>query len=399
MTSSGFFVRNAIVAVVIVMVALLAIQVPYAHARTNWYSPSERSCFASRKPLQRRRRQVEQPIQRGIVLQQIAGIPSHKTKLGSLLDNQDGNPSNHHDTTPTTPPPPTLIIIGGAPGTGKSTFGMHLALQLGILKCISTDTVRAVMRTYVSPDISPALHRSSYLPPVSLDDHILMATSETMADGMNSRNSQGDSVSSTDDPVYSWKETCKVLENGLEGLVDDAIARRTSLVLEGVSIRPSIKWLRKWKSALGDQSQCCGILLTVTDGDVHKSLLNKRGFLTGNAKMEQPKLQCFDRIRSIQDEMVRLAEKSDWLLMEQEHFGTEKTRPDPVKLVREKLAEEMLAETDGPEIPLHRELQSLQTVSIGGVPSTSSHTSQLNGNDDCLMAPTTRGEPSNPIAR
>ena len=58
--------------------------------------------------------------------------------------------------------PPKLILISGSPGTGKSTFGMSLALEQGILKCISTDTVRAVMRSYVPEDISPPLHRSSY---------------------------------------------------------------------------------------------------------------------------------------------------------------------------------------------------------------------------------------------
>jgi len=57
---------------------------------------------------------------------------------------------------------PKLILIGGAPGTGKSTFGMSLALDQGILKCISTDTIRAVMRSFVAQDVSPALHRSSY---------------------------------------------------------------------------------------------------------------------------------------------------------------------------------------------------------------------------------------------
>lgn len=39
---------------------------------------------------------------------------------------------------------------------------MSLALEQGILKCISTDTVRAVMRSYVPGSISPPLHRSSY---------------------------------------------------------------------------------------------------------------------------------------------------------------------------------------------------------------------------------------------
>ena len=47
----------------------------------------------------------------------------------------------------------------------------------------------------------------------------------------------------SDDPVKSWKETCKVLESSVDGLVEDAIERGVSLVLEGVSIYPSRKWV------------------------------------------------------------------------------------------------------------------------------------------------------------
>lgn len=101
---------------------------------------------------------------------------------------------------------PKLILIGGPPGTGKSTFGMSVALDQGILKCISTDTIRAVMRSFVAEEISPALHRSSYAP----------------------------SGHKGDDPIRSWRETCTVLEHSIQGLVDDAISRRVSLVVEGV---------------------------------------------------------------------------------------------------------------------------------------------------------------------
>mmetsp|Transcript_1125 Transcript_1125/g.2235 ORF Transcript_1125/g.2235 Transcript_1125/m.2235 type:complete len:189 (-) Transcript_1125:560-1126(-) len=123
--------------------------------------------------------------------------------------------------------PPKLILIGGSPGTGKSTFGMSLALEQGILKCISTDTVRSVMRGYVPEQICPALHRSSY-----------------------------EKSNSKDDPIIAWKETCRVLENSLEGLVDDAIERRTSLVLEGVSIAPSKNLIDRWK-VRSDPTQPC----------------------------------------------------------------------------------------------------------------------------------------------
>ena len=83
---------------------------------------------------------------------------------------------------------PKLVLIGGSAGTGKSTFGMSVALDQGILKCISTDTIRGVMRSFIPKNISPALHRSSY-------EH-----------GNHS-----------DDPVNSWYETVRVIEGSVEG--------------------------------------------------------------------------------------------------------------------------------------------------------------------------------------
>ena len=78
---------------------------------------------------------------------------------------------------------PQLILIGGCTGTGKSTFGMSVALSQSILKCVSTDVIREVTRNAV--DVKPpSLLRSSY---------------------------QGDG-----DPITDWKATCQVLDSGIQ---------------------------------------------------------------------------------------------------------------------------------------------------------------------------------------
>lgn len=190
---------------------------------------------------------------------------------------------------------PCLILVGGPPGTGKSTFGMELALDQGILKCVSTDTVRAVMRSFVAPEVSPALHRSSYA--AAYED---------------------------DDPVRSWRETCSALNRSVESLVNDAIERKVSLVVEGVHVMPSNELIDKYKAAGG---VAVGVLLQVTDADAHKRMLQRRGFLTGNTKNENAKIESLDRVRQIQDEMIRLADASGWVRIEQ------KTQPDPLEIV------------------------------------------------------------------
>ena len=113
-------------------------------------------------------------------------------------------------------------------------------------------------------------------------------------------------------------------------MVDDAIERNTSLVLEGVSLVPSTRWIEKWEEAGG---VACGVLLTVTKEEVHRNLLRKRGFITGNQGNEQKKLDSFDRVRLIQDEMIKRAQKADWILIEQ------KIEPDPLEIIENEFLE------------------------------------------------------------
>jgi 2-phosphoglycerate kinase len=142
------------------------------------------------------------------------------------------------------------------------------------------------------------------------------------------RSSYESSGDENDNAVKSWKETCKVLQSSVRGLVQDAIKRNVSLVLEGVSIMPSKEWIDEFEASGG---VACGVLLVVSKEDVHKSLLEKRGFITGNKSAEEQKLKNFERIRLIQDEMVKLATESGWILIEQ------RIDPDPLDVVNEKL--------------------------------------------------------------
>jgi len=159
------------------------------------------------------------------------------------------------------------------------------------------------MRSYVPESISPPLHRSSYA-------------------------SASEEEDDTDDPVKSWKETCKVLDASVEGLVDDAIQRGVSVVLEGVSIQPSRKLIDKFIAAGGT---ACGVLLMVSDEQTHKNMMLKRGFETGNKGAEEKKVKSYDRVRLIQDEMIRSAKESGWVLIEQ------RIDPDPLDVVADEL--------------------------------------------------------------
>jgi len=69
----------------------------------------------------------------------------------------------------------------------------------------------------------------------------------------------------------------------------------------------------------------------VQDPVTHKALLHRRGVMTGNMQNEQTKIESYERIRKIQDEMMRLAKESGWLQIEQ------KMEPDPLEMVTAQL--------------------------------------------------------------
>jgi hypothetical protein len=82
----------------------------------------------------------------------------------------------------------------------------------------------------------------------------------------------------------------------------------------------------------GSGGAALGVLLTITDETSHESLIFRRGEIT--KKGEDKKIKAFGRIRLIQGEMVRLAEESQWLLIEQ------KLEPDPIEIVMSMLKEQ-----------------------------------------------------------
>lgn len=179
-------------------------------------------------------------------------------------------------------PAPTLVLLSGCTGAGKSTLGVALACAAGISRIVSTDSVRSILRAAVPEDSCPALHRSSY---------------------------SGDR-----DPLQQWRECCDPLQPSLVALLDDTVARGTSLVVEGVHVVPSAQLLDHWRRRGG---RALGCLLTVPDEAVHRQLLSDRWLATNSVSSRQ-QLQHVDRIRAIQTEMQRLAQAAQWLQLAQQ---------------------------------------------------------------------------------
>lgn len=171
-------------------------------------------------------------------------------------------------------------------GSGKTSLAMSLALKNGIIKCISTDTIRLVMRLHSNDD---AVNRSSY----------------------------SVAKSGEQDAVANWLETCAVLDAGVMGILDDSISRGNSVILEGVHLVPNNTLLEYWKQKGGVAK---GIVLSIPDEVLHRDILSQRS----NNRIDKSRrhLNSFDRIRTIQREMISVARTHSWEVLEQEKLTT-----------------------------------------------------------------------------
>jgi len=175
---------------------------------------------------------------------------------------------------------PRLLIITGTSGVGKSTLTAKVASSLGFCKVAATDTVREVLRTQFDAEQQPALHRSSFEP-------------------------AGGKV------VEDWHATVGVLREGVNAVINRALSRGGDLLLEGVHIVPGLSMLESWNDAGGVS---CGVVLHVSDEEKHREMIREREGHNGREGSHY--LDNLDRIRGIQDEMIRNAEAAGWTVID-----------------------------------------------------------------------------------
>lgn len=55
-----------------------------------------------------------------------------------------------------------IVMLAGTSGTGKSTLASLLGSKLGISTVLSTDTIRHILRNFISKEENPILFASTY---------------------------------------------------------------------------------------------------------------------------------------------------------------------------------------------------------------------------------------------
>jgi 2-phosphoglycerate kinase len=189
---------------------------------------------------------------------------------------------------------PVVVLIGGATGVGKSTIAAQVADRLGVIRIISTDSIREVMRAFFSQSLMPAIHFSSYEAGVGV--RIPLGTG-------------------FDPHVVGFMEQVDVVNVGVLAILDRAIKERTSMIVEGVHMVPGML------ASAGARDRMSEVLLlqmvvAVSDAALHRSHFLVREQETSGRRAIARYLKGFEEIRRIQDFILERAETDGTLVVD-----------------------------------------------------------------------------------
>lgn len=175
---------------------------------------------------------------------------------------------------------PLIVLIGGGTGVGKSTIATQLAARLGIVRIISTDAIREVLKSIFSPAMLPTLHVSSF------------AADEALA---------GRVGRAEDAVLIGFREQVAAVSVGVRALIERALAEGTDVIIEGAHIVPGFV-----VPEVGDRGVVVQMVVGVEDEDLHRSHFSLRAHET-RARPQERYLPHFANIRRIQKYVRSLA--------------------------------------------------------------------------------------------
>ena len=176
---------------------------------------------------------------------------------------------------------PLIVLLGGATGVGKSTIATTVASRLGIVRIVSTDAIREVMRGIFTQEMMPSIHASSF------------DVAEHLREPPN-----GDA-----DPVIAgFRRQVQAVSVGVTQLIRRAVVEGIDLVIEGAHIVPGFTQLPTSNEAI-----VTSLVVTVDDEQIHRSHFVARTQDTRAQRQHRNYLDYFDQIRLIQDYVRALA--------------------------------------------------------------------------------------------
>ena len=172
---------------------------------------------------------------------------------------------------------PLVVALGGASGVGKSTVSQEAADRLGISVVISTDQVRAVIRSVLSPDLLPALSQSSF-----------------SAAKMMRSNLSGNRM------LFAYEEQARIVQHGTAALARRSVKEGQQVMINGVHIVPGLQ-------PSEPDFPMFTYVLTVGSAQEHRGRFIRR-FLEGDRKPTEY-LERMDAIRELDAYIVEQCQR------------------------------------------------------------------------------------------
>ena len=176
---------------------------------------------------------------------------------------------------------PLVVLMGGSTGVGKSTIATMLANRLSIVRIVSTDAIREVMRAFFSQNLMPTIHTSSFDAESALI-HPLPPDVDPVVAGFR-------------------EQTLSVLV-GVRAIINRALKEGTHIIIEGAHVVPGFITPDQFPEAF-----VVPVVVNVSDDKLHRSHFYIREVETQGTRPFQRYVAFFENIRKIQDYIMHMA--------------------------------------------------------------------------------------------
>ncbi len=180
-----------------------------------------------------------------------------------------------------------IILLGGSSGTGKSTLASLIASRLGISTVLSTDTIRHIMRNFVSREDNPILFCSTY------------ETSKYV------QQDPANPLTEKKIALTGFQTQCKYVHPHLMKVIDELVAQNENVVIEGVHL--TVDFLM---CVMKKYPFCLPFVVYIKNKEKHKERFAVRSKHMTLEPRYNRYVECFDSIRTIHKFFVRKAEKA-----------------------------------------------------------------------------------------
>jgi 2-phosphoglycerate kinase len=183
------------------------------------------------------------------------------------------------------PERPVIVLIGGATGAGKTSLSAEVAHRLGIIRMISTDSVRQIMRIMFSHDLLPSIYSSSY---DAWKDLTYPLAEEK------------------DPAIVAFREQSIRVSVGIRALIDRAVEENYNMIIDGVHLVPGLIDLDGYRG----KAHIIPLVVVLLEKDKYRQRFLLRQQIAPSRQFERY-LANFDSILNIQAYIIDRAEQED----------------------------------------------------------------------------------------